>query len=99
MTVSGAYINGCAMVYIAKLFPTNCRYSAVAVGVTLGHALLGGTTPLVSAFLKNSFHSTLASGFWVSFISLLVVVMVYTRKKNTSWSIVQPKTPSAVSLH
>ncbi|HXH54573.1 MAG TPA: MFS transporter [Gammaproteobacteria bacterium] len=99
LTVPGSFICGCAMAYIAKLFPTNCRYSAVAVCVTLGHALLGGTTPLMSTFLKNSFHSTLAPGFWVSFISLLVVALIYTREKRINWSIIEPKSPSAVSLH
>ena len=99
LTVSGAFINGCAMAYIAKLFPTNCRYSAVAVCVTFGHALLGGTTPLMSTFLKNSFHSTLAPGFWVSFISLLTVTMIYTREKRANWSIIESKNPSAISIH
>jgi MHS family proline/betaine transporter-like MFS transporter len=99
LTVSGGVINGCAMAYIAKLFPTNCRYSAVAVCVTVGHALLGGTTPLMSTFLKNSFHSTLAPGFWVSFISLLTVTMIYTREKRANWSIIEPKNASAISIH
>jgi MHS family proline/betaine transporter-like MFS transporter len=99
MTISGAFINGCAMPYIAKLFPTNCRYSAVAVSVTLGHALFGGTTPLMSTFLKNNFHSNLAPGFWVSFISLLVIAMIYRREKRATWSVIEPKNPSALSLH
>ena len=82
LTVSGGVINGCAMPYIAKLFPTNCRYSAVAVSVTIGSALLGGTTPLVSAFLKNHFHSNLMPGFWVSSISLLAVGLIYIKGKQ-----------------
>ncbi len=99
LTISGAFINGCAMPYMARLFPTNCRYSAVAVCVTVGHALLGGTTPLVSTFLKGHFHSNLAPGFWVSFISLLVVGLIYLREKKTHWDAIQSEQSSVASLH
>lgn len=77
LTSVGAIINGCAMPYIASLYPTNCRYSAVALSVTLGHALLGGTMPLVSSFLTETFHSALMPGIWLSLVSISVCLLLW----------------------
>ncbi len=74
LTVFGSIINGCAMPYIAKFFPTNCRYTAVAISVTLGEAMLGGTMPLVGASLSSIFNSTFAPSFWLFFVAIITAV-------------------------
>jgi MHS family proline/betaine transporter-like MFS transporter len=84
LVISGSVINGCAMPYLVKLFPTNCRYSGVAASVTFGHALLGGTTPLVGAYFYQVFNTRVAPAGWVFLMSILsfLVILFQTRVKK-----------------
>lgn len=56
----GGILMGCSMPYIASFFPTKCRYSGVALSVTTGSALFGGTAPLMASWLTDVFQSRLA---------------------------------------
>ncbi len=76
LIAAGGIINGCTMPYIAKLFPINCRYSGVAVSVTTGQALLGGTTPLIGLYLSEFTGSPIAAGAWGVTIGSLALLMV-----------------------
>jgi len=87
LIISGCIINGCAMPYIAKLFPTNCRYSGLAASVTFGHALLGGTTPIIGAYFSKMLDSRLAPAGWVfaiSFLSFLGVLFLGKSRKTSA---------------
>lgn len=72
----GCIINGCGMPYIASYFPTNCRFSGMALSVTTGHALFGGTTPLVGSYLTDLMESRMAPAFWVIILSLVTFLMI-----------------------
>jgi MHS family proline/betaine transporter-like MFS transporter len=76
LTTIGSIINGCAMPYIGRLFPTRCRYTGVALSVTIGQALFGGTTPLIASYLTDITGSRLAPGFWLMACSLTTTVAV-----------------------
>lgn len=82
-----AIINGCAMPYIASFFPTKCRYSGVALSVTTGQALFGGTAPLMASWLTDVFQSRLAPAFWLTFIALAAAGSIFyrefTRNRNS----------------
>ena len=82
LSITGTLINGCAMPYIGRLFPTRCRYTGVALSVTVGQALFGGTTPLVASYLTDLAGSRLAPGFWLMGYSLLTVLAVSYANKH-----------------
>ncbi|MBL0942679.1 MAG: MFS transporter, partial [Alphaproteobacteria bacterium] len=81
---AGAIINGCAMPYIANLFPTHCRYSATSFSVTVGQALISGTTPLVASYLTDTFGSNMAPALWMIFIALLAMLSILFLGKEAS---------------
>jgi MFS family permease len=76
LTIPGCIVTGSAMPYIGSLFPTTCRYTGTAISVTVGHALLGGTTPLVASFLTDYFETRIAPAFWLMFFSCLAAIWV-----------------------
>ena len=82
----GTIINGCAMPYIASFFPTKCRYSGVALSVTTGSAIFGGTAPLMASWLTDVFQSRLAPAFWLTFVALAaagsIIYKEFTRNRN-----------------
>jgi MFS transporter, MHS family, proline/betaine transporter len=73
----GVIIIGCTMPYIASFFPTKCRYSGVALSVTTGQAIFGGTAPLMASLLTDIFQSRLAPAFWLTFIALAAATGIY----------------------
>lgn len=84
LTTPGCIVTGSAMPYIGQLFPTTCRYTGTAISVTMGHALLGGTTPLMASFLTDCFGTKLAPAFWLILFSCLTAIGVaYTKPFNS----------------
>jgi MHS family proline/betaine transporter-like MFS transporter len=77
LTAVGTIINGCTMPFISSFFPTNCRYSGVALSATCGGALLGGTSPLVSSLVIEWFGTKLAPGFWLASNAVLTAVGIW----------------------
>lgn len=51
--------------FMAQLFPIHCRYRGVALGYTLGQALLGGTTSLIATALMYTFDTPVAPGLYM----------------------------------
>jgi MHS family proline/betaine transporter-like MFS transporter len=85
---AGTIINSCYMPYISTFFPTNCRYSGVAISVTLGQTLFGGTAPLVGSFLTDITGSKIAPAFWIAAVAFITAFSVFNNsKKNTSLSL------------
>jgi MHS family proline/betaine transporter-like MFS transporter len=80
----GAIINGCTMPYIATFFPTRCRYSGVALSVTTGQAIFGGTAPLMASWLTDIFHSRFAPAFWLAFVALGALGTILYRDNKES---------------
>ncbi len=75
-------INGCAMPFISTFFPTACRYTGVAMSVTVGQALLGGTMPLIGSWLTVTFAATAAPAIWLIIISLLTTASILWLKAD-----------------
>ncbi|HCI48736.1 MAG: hypothetical protein A2977_01925 [Alphaproteobacteria bacterium RIFCSPLOWO2_01_FULL_45_8] len=83
LNIFGNILSGCISPYIGSLFPARCRYSGLAFCLTMGGAILGGTTPRMAQFLQKEFHSLLAPGFLLmglSLITLLILVIVHFQK-------------------
>lgn len=85
----GCIINGCGMPYIASYFPVQCRFSGMALSVTLGHALFGGTTPLIGAYLMDYFHSRVAPAYWIIFVSVVTFLLLKIKGKPLHSSLIQ----------
>lgn len=84
---AGSVINGCISAYIGELFPVHCRYSGLAFCLTVGGALLGGTTPSMAQFLQQHFQSLLAPGFLLmglSFLTLGALILMHRQKEYLS---------------
>ncbi|MCC8399084.1 MAG: MFS transporter [Rickettsia endosymbiont of Platyusa sonomae] len=54
-----------------ELFPTQERYSDIAFGITIGQALLGGTTPLIATSLVSLTGSPQSPSLYMSFGALI----------------------------
>jgi MHS family proline/betaine transporter-like MFS transporter len=76
LVISGGVINACGMPYIASYFPINCRFSGLALSVTLGHAVFGGTMPLIGSYLMDIMNSHIAPAFWIVALSLTTFLMI-----------------------
>jgi len=78
----GCIIVGCLMPYIASFFPTHCRYSGVALGNTVGAAILSGTAPLIASFLTDFTGTKIAPAFWLVFVSLIAALLIFLIEKG-----------------
>ncbi|MBS0648484.1 MAG: MFS transporter [Verrucomicrobia bacterium] len=60
--------------FLAKIFPTQTRYTGVGFAYNLSNAILGGPAPLLSLYLINSTGSKVAPAFY--FILLGVISLI-----------------------
>jgi MHS family proline/betaine transporter-like MFS transporter len=67
---------GACFVAAAEFFPTHCRATGHALAYQITVAVLGGTTPLISAWLVSALDSPLAPGWYVTFIALACLILV-----------------------
>lgn len=72
---TGLY-GGACFVTAAELFPTSFRATGHAIAYQTTVAVLGGTTPLVCAWLVSSLGSPLAPAWYVSIVALVNVVLI-----------------------
>jgi len=65
---------------MVEAFPARVRCSAVAVGYNLCYGVLGGTTPMVTAYLLTRSHNDLSPAFYLmaaAAISLFVILRLH----------------------
>lgn len=67
---------GACFVAAAEFFPTHFRATGHALAYQITVAVLGGTTPLVSAWLVSILNSPLAPGWYVTFIAIVCLILV-----------------------
>lgn len=98
----------CSAMYVApagaflatKVFPTAQRYSGMALGISCGEALFGGTTPLIAATLVALTSAAYAPGFYLMFCGLIGWVAVNYYKPLAAFnhsSSVRMGTPSSLA--
>lgn len=59
-----------------EFFPTSFRATGHAISYQTVVAALGGTTPLISAWLVSSFNSPLAPSWYLTFIGIVCFILV-----------------------
>lgn len=67
---------------LVELFPVNERYSGIAFGYSLGHAIFGGLTPIILTILVQSLGLTFAPAAALIFCSLLGSIVLYKSSFN-----------------
>ena len=82
LVMAGTVMNCCYMPYISRFFPTNCRYSGVALSVTIGQAVFGGTAPLMGSLLIDYTGTKMAPAFWLIALSIASAIGVYTKRND-----------------
>ncbi|MBY0273656.1 MAG: MFS transporter [Alphaproteobacteria bacterium] len=76
-----------------KVFPTSHRYSGMALGVSCGEALFGGTSPLIAAGLVALTGASFAPGFYLMFCGLIGWAAVNFYKPLSSSKSYERRTP------
>jgi MHS family proline/betaine transporter-like MFS transporter len=67
---------GACFVAAAEFFPTHFRATGHALAYQVTVAVLGGTTPLISAWLVSTLDSPLAPGWYVTFMAVVCLILV-----------------------
>ncbi|HSX26566.1 MAG TPA: MFS transporter [Chlamydiales bacterium] len=75
---------------IADLFPTNVRFTCVAVSFNLSDAIIGGFTPAAALYLFR-FTGNQASFCWILFFTSLLSLISYLVMKERNHTPVHPK--------
>jgi MHS family proline/betaine transporter-like MFS transporter len=70
------------MPYINQSFPANCRFSGVAISITLGAALIAGNTPLVALTLVKWTGTNMAPALWLMAVATASFLGVSWREKQ-----------------
>lgn len=86
-TCASSLEQGVTSVAVVENFPPPARYTGVSLGYNLGNGLLGGTVPIISEWLLNRSHSTLAPASYVAacaFITFLVVLFFVPETRDGS---------------
>jgi MHS family proline/betaine transporter-like MFS transporter len=65
-----------------KFFPTEWRYSAMGLSFSIGHALIGGMTPIFASLLVVMTNQTWAPGYLLFISSLIYLATLYYAKNH-----------------
>lgn len=67
---------GACFVAAAEFFPTHFRATGHALAYQVTVAIVGGTTPLVAAWMVNVFNSALAPSWYLTFMAVVCLILV-----------------------
>jgi MHS family proline/betaine transporter-like MFS transporter len=62
--------------FMAEAFPSSTRYTGIAVGVSLGEVICGGTSPLICMYLVQYTGSSLSPALWLMFGGILGLISI-----------------------
>lgn len=77
--------------FVAQIFPTAVRYSAVGLSYNLGNAFFGGTAPLICAVMVEQTGTILAPTAYIIAVSLTSIISVSLLGRDLSFK--KPFTP------
>ena len=76
--------------FLASLFPTDIRFSGIAVCYNIAFAIFGGLSPLLCSILIKASGNNLAPAFMLSVVFLTSIIAIFFTKEkvlNTEYSI------------
>lgn len=81
LSLCGAFFVAPLGAFLAtKVFPASHRYSGIALGISCGEALFGGTSPLIAATLVALTGAFIAPGFYLMFCGIVGLLSLYYYK-------------------
>lgn len=90
LTALGASFVGPSCAFLAaNLFPTQERYTGVALGVTLGEAIFGGITPLLIYYIVHLTNNGYAPGLYLMFCSFVGLLAVCSTRVHQEEGLVE----------
>jgi MFS transporter, MHS family, proline/betaine transporter len=85
LSAFGASFVGPSCAFLASyLFPTQERYTGVALGVTLGEAIFGASTPLIIYYIVHLTDNYHAPGLYLMFCSFIGLWSVLSTRVKTN---------------
>lgn len=69
---------------LSDLFPTQVRYSGIALSYNLAYALFGGLSPIICTLAIRQFDSILAPAFYLIFVAILSLSACYLCRKSAA---------------
>jgi MFS transporter, MHS family, proline/betaine transporter len=76
--------------FMAEIFPTAIRYSAVSLSYNLGNAIFGGTAPLICALMIEQTGWLMAPAFYIAIASLVSLTATFLLSAYRPWSFHSP---------
>lgn len=76
LSFCGAFFVAPMGAFLASLFPSSSRYSGIAIGLSCGEAIFGGTAPLIATTLVVLTNASIAPGFYLTFCAALGLIAV-----------------------
>jgi MHS family proline/betaine transporter-like MFS transporter len=73
-----ATVQGPMPAYLAEMFPTRIRSSALGISYNITLGLLGGTAPLIATWLISSTGDLAAPAFYLMFLSVVSIIALLT---------------------
>jgi MHS family proline/betaine transporter-like MFS transporter len=71
--------------FMAEIFPTPIRYSAVSLSYNLGNAIFGGTAPLICALMIKQTGWLMAPAFYIAIASLVSLTATFLLSAYRPW--------------
>lgn len=76
-TLASSLEQGTTSVAIVENFPLPARYTGVSLGYNIGNGFLGGTVPIVCAWLSTHASFSFAPALYVAGCAMITVLVVY----------------------
>lgn len=81
LAIVAALVNSCYTYVICQLFPTNVRYTGIAISYNIGVAFFGAITPLIMTLTFKYFDTQKAPFIILSVASIITILaLIYSRK-------------------
>ena len=79
-------VTSVVLIVQSELFPTEVRYSGGAFGYNVGYAVFGGTAPLVSQLLVDSFGLLAPAYYLMAAAAVVLLILVFKLPETSKWS-------------
>jgi len=84
LTVIAAMIPGCTPALMVEMLPRHVRVTCMSIAYNLSLGLIGGTTPLVAAYLVSRTHVDLSPAFYLMAAAAVSLAFILILMKDTS---------------
>ncbi|EKD71408.1 MAG: hypothetical protein ACD_46C00187G0001 [uncultured bacterium] len=76
-TLASSSEQGVTLITIVENFPAPARYTGLSLAYNIGNGFLGGTVPIICAWLLTITGFTLAPAFYIAFCTLITLLVVF----------------------